>query len=412
MAGRGSIGGEMNKNTLGSNAQRERRAASLVPATAVWLCLACGGGTIEAPARQIEMNALVRVPVEVVEEPETAPPPQTGRAPARMLALGWSHSCALVEDGGIYCWGANGRGQLGLPGGDGTSVPQRVPGLGVMDAVWAGAEMTCAREAGDGVLQCWGDTGLGPNREPGVATPLPFSGVRAMSLGYRIGCFVDDRRTFCWGNYGAPHGPSWNTPHPVNVPRGVVGLTAGMQRHCGLDSRGRINCWGQPLAYWTPERVSDPVWRIEGLARVQMVALAGGPQGRPWIVDRHGHVQRTDVGRETRDHRSHAVELHEVPGVEDPATLVAGSGHACARLSNGTAACWGSNNRGQVGDGTTAERHEARFLELTAVQEIAAGKQHTCAIAAAEVYCWGSNDSGQAGAEPTNGIHQPQVIPW
>ncbi len=384
---------------------------------------ACGGGVIEAPPTRVEINALVRVPVGArVDPPPPAPaapvsPPEPGRPPATMLALGWAHSCALVEDGGVYCWGSNSAGQLGSPrGGRGgvreTAEPRRVPGLGVMDAVWAGAEMTCAREAGGGTIQCWGNTALGPHREPGSATPLPFSRVRTMALGYGIGCFSDDSDTFCWGDYGIPHGPRWDSPHRVNVPRGVTGLSAGMQRHCGLDTRGRIACWGRPLAYWARERARDPVWRIAGLGGVQLMALAGGPLGRPWIVDRHGRVQRTDVGAETRDDR-HAVALHEISGIDSPVSLVAGGGgHACARLSNGTAACWGYNAWGQVGDGTTAERHEARYLDLTGVEEIAAGQHHSCARASGGVWCWGKNESGQAGEGPPSGVHEPARIPW
>jgi len=378
------------------------------------LLLGCGGGTVQANPAPMEIRAVVRVPCQGPDcDGEATPAPETGRSPITMLALGWSHSCALVEDGGIYCWGANNRGQLGDIGDGERGVPTRVPGLGTMDAVWAGGEMTCARETGEGTIQCWGETGLGPNREQSFATPLPYSGVHAMALGYGTGCFVNEAHVFCWGEYGRPHGPSWNTPTRVEVPRGVSGLVAGMQRHCGLDTRGRINCWGRTLAYWHPERVADPVWRIPDLAGVRMIALAGGPHGRPWIVDRHGHVQRTDTGDEDRRHGTTHVALHEIAGIEDPATLVAGGGgHACSRLSNGTAACWGSNESGQLGDGTTATRSEARYLELGGVQEIEVGQHHTCARAEGGLYCWGRNDSGQVAAERTTRIHEPTVMPW
>ncbi len=226
-----------------------------------------------------------------------------------------------------------------------------------------------------------------------------------------MGCFQDAAHLFCWGDYGRPHGPIFDSPQRVNA-RGLSGLVAGQSRHCGLDERGRIVCWGTPFAYWTPERLDAPLWRIEGLAGVQQMAVPWGPQGRPWIVDRQGHVQQTEVGAATRGQRSHAVDLHPVPGVDDPVRLVAGGSHACARMSNGTAACWGFNSQGQVGDGTTAERREARFLELTEVEEIEAGGRHTCAIAAGRVFCWGANDAGQAGADAPSSIHEPAEVPW
>lgn len=371
---------------------------------------ACGESTIQMAPRRVEADLLVRVPVEEVAA-EAEPAPETGRPAPTMLALGNEHSCALTEDGGVYCWGSNYRGQLGDIGDRESAIPSRVPGLGEMDAVWAGYEMTCAREAGNGTLHCWGDTGLSAHPEPGFATPLPFQGVHTMALGYRMGCFQDESHVFCWGDYGRPHGPIFDAPQRVNT-GGLSGLVAGEGRHCGLDPRGRIVCWGSHLAYWRIERLAEPLWRVEGLEGVQQMALPWGPQARPWIVDRHGHVQRTDVGGEDRRRGYHSVDLHRVAGVDQPASLVAGGSHACARMSNGTAACWGFNSHGQVGDGTTAERQEARVLTLTEVEEIAAGGQHTCARAGGRLFCWGANGTGQVGAASPSSIYEPTEVPW
>ncbi len=162
------------------NARRAATAALLLST----LLAGCGESTIQTGPRRAEVNVLVQVPVAGDEAAgPTAPSPEVGRPRPTMLALGNEHSCALTEDGGIYCWGANYRGQLGDIGERESAIPRRVPGLGVMSAVWAGYEMTCAREADQGTLHCWGDTGLGAHPEPGFATPLPFQGVPTMALG-------------------------------------------------------------------------------------------------------------------------------------------------------------------------------------------------------------------------------------
>ncbi|MEA2610160.1 MAG: hypothetical protein QOJ75_2403, partial [Chloroflexota bacterium] len=101
-----------------------------------------------------------------------------------------------------------------------------------------------------------------------------------------------------------------------------------------------------------------------------------------------------------------------------PATTIkaisAGSAHTCAVASNGTAWCWGSNDHGQLGDGTTLERHRpvqvtrTGGLYLTGIVAISAGANDTCALTAGgSAWCWGANDRGQLGDGSTVDRHAP-----
>lgn len=83
---------------------------------------------------------------------------------------------------------------------------------------------------------------------------------------------------------------------------------------------------------------------------------------------------------------------------------VAGNGHTCTALASpdpGPVRCWGFNGYGQLGDGTTVDRATSVAVSvLTAVGPvIGAGWDHTCAYdnALAGLYCWGANDHGQLG---------------
>jgi alpha-tubulin suppressor-like RCC1 family protein len=79
--------------------------------------------------------------------------------------------------------------------------------------------------------------------------------------------------------------------------------------------------------------------------------------------------------------------------------LTAGAGHSCALLASGRAKCWGSNSRGQLGDGSTnapIRPQNTVFVRtatgiLESIKAIAAGNFHTCAlIANGSVRCWGA----------------------
>ena len=79
--------------------------------------------------------------------------------------------------------------------------------------------------------------------------------------------------------------------------------------------------------------------------------------------------------------------------------LTAGIYHTCAVLNSGVAKCWGSNYRGELGDGSTADRHTPVSVSgLAGVVQIAAGQHHTCAVLkTGATKCWGRNRHGQLG---------------
>ena len=85
--------------------------------------------------------------------------------------------------------------------------------------------------------------------------------------------------------------------------------------------------------------------------------------------------------------------------------ITAGGDHTCAVLDNGSVACWGLNNYGQLGDGTTTNRQtptQTLSLGRPAVA-VEAGMHVTCALLDnGSVSCWGRNHAGQLGRGYTN----------
>ncbi len=104
-------------------------------------------------------------------EDRTAPTDVTGLAvPARAVATGRGHTCALLRDGTVHCWGDNASAQMA----DGTTVrrpvPELVNGVFEVEAIAAAADATCARLS-DGSARCWG--GLTLPKTPGQRIPVP-----------------------------------------------------------------------------------------------------------------------------------------------------------------------------------------------------------------------------------------------
>src|SRR6185295_17508931 len=94
------------------------------------------------------------------------------------------HACALVGDGSMRCWGDNAAGQLGNPSvATGSSVPVTVSGIGSATALTTGAFHTCALLA-DRTLRCWGQDEqgqLGDGTRTNSSTPVTVSGISGVA---------------------------------------------------------------------------------------------------------------------------------------------------------------------------------------------------------------------------------------
>ncbi len=297
-----------------------------------------------------------------------------------MIAAGGDHTCAITNAGEVVCWGGNNKGQLGDTTTTDRPRPTTVPGLSSgIETISVGGSHTCVLVTGS--VKCWGwnrygqlGDGTATDRSTPVAVSGLLSGVQAISAGGGHTCALTNAGGVkCWGDneYGQlGDGTTVNRSLPVSVSglaSGVQAIATGGYNSCALLASGGLQCWG-PNNYGQLG-----------------TGTASEPRPKPTAVSGLSGGIRA---------------------------IVVGDAHACALLSGGGVKCWGNNQYGQLGDGTTTDRPSPVAVpRVAAVQAIAVGGSHSCAASSTtSLACWGSNDSGQLGEGTRANRSRPTAV--
>ena len=173
------------------------------------------------------------------------------------LAASDDHVCALVSDGGVLCWGDDLYGQLGQPPEAGivNPTPVVVAHLPAAKSIGAGWYHTCAVLL-DGGIECWGRNNLGqlgPDAAPETPTPvrLPVPAAVSVAGGADHTCaLLTSGQVWCWGydqdgELGNGSSQTIGAPTPVDHLADAQAIALGAYESCALLASGAIACWGQ-----------------------------------------------------------------------------------------------------------------------------------------------------------------------
>lgn len=264
---------------------------------------------------------------------------------------------------------------------DAGPLPRRTDVLRIATGVGA----SCALREG-GRLTCWGlEVGWGrrpmlpahaewEHLEPVDIVTIP--GAIDVGLGSHWCVLLDDGRVMCWGNNCAGQlgtlgdGGLHRTPDPIVVPgvEGAVELAVGFAHTCIRRESGQVWCWGNN----EHGQLGDGTFSTEPLF--------------PDCVETYH-----STGRSGRP------EPAPVVGLDDAVAITAGRFHTCALRAAGRVACWGRNDRGQLGDGSRSNSADPVPAAFEGAEEVAVGGWFTCARRGGEVWCWGDNRASQLG---------------
>jgi alpha-tubulin suppressor-like RCC1 family protein len=278
----------------------------------------------------------------------------TGRT-AKAIAAGSDHTCAILDNASIKCWGANASGQLGLGHtnnrGDGSNVMGNLPavdlGSGITaKVIVAGGSHTCTI-LDDSSVKCWGENDQG---QLGLGNTTDSLNASVVDMGSGIT---------------------------------AKAIAAGESHTCAILNNSAIKCWGRAnegqmgLFKWN-DNIGDELNEMGVTGQDDLTNIGTG---------------RTAVA------------------------IAAGKNHNCAILDNSSIKCWGANTSGQLGIGDTVNRGATTdgsdqmgdnllVVDLGSgrtARGIIAGDNQTCAILDnASIKCWGSNTAGQLGLGDTN----------
>jgi alpha-tubulin suppressor-like RCC1 family protein len=385
---------------------------------------------LDAPREEIIEDGDASDEADAQDDGEVPPDVLAG---ASRVSAGASHSCAVLADGRVLCWGGNRDGQLG----DGTTTDSAaavaVPGLTSATSVAAGRFHTCAG-LGSGGAACWGrdsDGQLGNGNFTGSVSPVTVSSldetVSSLSSTSRHACVAaadgGSPRIACWGwnEYGQlGDGSRESRCVPVDVSgtgSAVAGVSAGGGHTCAVDFAGSLRCWGWNFYGQLGDgTVLDKyVATAATLPETALSVACGGRHTCVLLVSGNvmcwGDNDGGQLGSEEVATSSVPIAVGGLPGAAS--ALAAGDGHTCALTASGGVLCWGANDRGQLGDGTTSGRSAPAAVEglAEAVLGISAGEDHTCALlGTGHVACWGANGSGQLGDGSTQDASVPVLV--
>lgn len=294
------------------------------------------------------------------------------------VAVGRFHACGLTATGEAYCWG-DANVLLGADRADPVNVPRRVEFSGTFSRLGTGENHVCALDR-NGAAYCWGLAAFGELgdgvlgiltrvRPHPVKTDLRFSQILP---GHSRTCSLAlSGHAYCWGLGSLGYlgnGSNESFAVPVKVSGSYVFTEiSGVSHTCGNDTEGVLRCWGPDTWHQIGTGSEYAVVPVDASAAKQFESVAAGSvttcgiaaDGRTycWGLDRYGNLGSGAVAPDRCgiDQSPCSRQPLEVAGGLQFTMLSMSTTASCGITVDQALYCWGSNERGQLGNGSLVE---------------------------------------------------------
>jgi alpha-tubulin suppressor-like RCC1 family protein len=395
--------------------------------------------------RQLLAAAILLAGCSRAKESTSAPVRSADAAPAAagpravQLALGEAHTCVLLADGGVRCWGLGADGRLGLGNTDtigddepaGRAPPVDLGGPAV--AIAAGIWHTCALMATKRV-RCWGrgedgqlgygnPENVGDDETPASVGDVPLSeDVSAIAIRGNATCaLLAGGAIRCWGEnregslgYATRKQPPRlgddepvESMPPITFDRRVVELGASNAEFCVLFDDRKVRCWGAVMGSADADHaaalrsdidVGADVAHLSGSGLMCVITTTGG--ARCWGGGM-SLLESIGVARNVEEELLVLVDVGDLPLPGKVEQIALSGAHGCALLVGGDVRCWGDRRLGILGvpPGAYVPAKDAVEVDLgEPATSIGVGAFHSCAITnVGGVRCWGMAKDGRLG---------------
>ena len=330
---------------------------------------------------------------------------------------GLGTNCVMSSIGKVYCAGDNREGEAGGPTDSFVRTATQIKSNFLFSNGSGGRFNLCATARDTGLVSCWGFNEYGQIGQGKIdnARYLPSqinssNSFKAVASGEEHACALtaDSNQIYCWGNNargqlgnGSYDKDNKGLPNPglINTNIKFTTVTAKGYRTCALDDNNSAYCWGlgrTNSSVSKPDALSPKMLESQGLKFTSVTTELY----RSCVLTTSQDVYCLDVNND---------RLAKLDTELKFTSIVSGDSHTCGITSTNDAYCWGTNYRGELGNGTKQEfsgmvkvSTNLKFIQLSA------GYLYTCGLTDDyNVYCWGDGFGGKFG----NGKDDIELLP-
>ncbi len=365
---------------------------------------------------------------------------------ATKVAVSGQHSCVLMTDKTVKCWGVKDLFRQGIVGTGTVKFPTTVPSVSNVTALAAGNAHTCALK-GDKTVTCWGafltsNSGSPPTQVSGLTNVTQID-----ALWTNACALLTDKTVKCWGmnesgqiGNGIKNGHSYfeTTPTTVLMPpngasalQNVAKISIGRSHVCALLESGKVSCWGKTsngqLAGTGGSWIGYPANVTSGSTDLTNATdISAGYEfsciaTKDSVLKCSGNNGEGQLGNGTRTNSLTLVDIaisgskkQPLANIDNVKQVAAGPQHSCAVLHDKTIKCWGRNDHGQLGSGAVSTGTSPQPLvsvgNINNATQVGVGDLYSCALLEDKtVKCWGKDEYGATGNPSRVGASQTLV---